>query len=388
MLDAELSKKIGEATLNDKAYEEHKKKLNEAAQSAASLAGAQKDAVLASKEYKEAMEKEMKLDFVSSLKEGIMGGLVAGLGGLGATVIDAGLGKIKGMVSKGGAAPEASDGGGGSNPIKDMAVGGAAAGADALIPGSGAVVESVAGQVEALEAPLEKAMTFGEKLKDFGVGLGGFLKEVGTGIGGAIEGVLKGLGEGLKSLASGLISLTPAIPVILAFGAALWLAAPALEAIAPPIMKLSEVIGTVFVEALTQAGPIITAIFEGIGNVIKSVGEAISGVITAVGDSLVKIGSIDAVNLMGVALALPVLAAGLLALGASELINGIMGFIGSLFGGGGPTIWEKLMELGKSGPGLKQAADAVKVLAPAFVMLPDVEDGENLGDLMKLEYLS
>lgn len=377
VVDAQLSGQIADSFINSPG---HKKFLEaQAAQAVKSqqLAEAQDKLFKSSDAYRKQLEDTAKLNFVENLKETLLGGIGAALGGLAAT----GLSKlIPGGKGGGGGAP--APGGGGGSVVKDMAVSGAAAGADALVPGAGGVVESISSQVDAVQAPLEKAMSFGEKLKDLGAGLGGFIKELGAGVGGAIKAVLQGIGQGLLSVATGLVALTPAIPVMLAFGAAILLTTPAIMALAPVVIEIARVIGDVLVKALEMAGPIITSILEGIGYVIKSIGEAIAMVVTAVADSLVKIGQIDGGNLLKVAAALIPLSAGLVALGAGELINGVLGFIGSLFGGKGPTIWEKLKELGDSGPALMQAATAVSVLAPAFAMLSQVDDGKNLGALM------
>jgi len=381
VVDAQLSGQIADSFINSKGHKDFLAAQAAQAIKSQQLAEAQDKLFKSSDAYRKQLEDTAKLNFMESLKENLLGGLAATLGGLATTGLSSLAGKVFGGKGGGGGAPEAGGGGGGS-VAKDMAVSGAAAGAEALIPGSGAVVESVASNVEALEAPLEKAMSMGDKIKDLGAGLGGFIQKIGQGVGTAIKAVLQGIGQGLLSVATGLVALTPAIPVMLAFGAAILLTTPAIMALAPVVIEIARVIGDVLVKALEMAGPIITSILEGIGYVIKSIGEAIAMVVTAVADSLVKIGQIDGGNLLKVAAALIPLSAGLVALGAGELINGVLGFIGSLFGGGGPTIWEKLKELGDSGPALMQAATAVSVLAPAFAMLSQVDDGKNLGALM------
>lgn len=324
VLDAELSKTIGEAYLNDPKYAEYKKAQADAAVQAAELATKMKMAWLATDEYKKSISDKKQLEFIDKIKEGFFA-VIASLGG--------------GFLATMGSKMFSKGGGGGISPS---------------IPGGGVPPTPGGG------AP----PTPGAGPSPGGGGGGGF------------GGALKGIAEGLKAFASpqvlvGLAAITIALKVL----------EPVIASLVPVMIKIAEVIGNVLVKALEVAGPIITAIFEGIGFVIKSIGEAISGVITAVADSLIKIGSINAINLMGVALALPVLAGGLLALGAAELINGIMGFIGSIFGGG-ESIWDKLIELSTYGPGLMAAATAVSVLAPAFAMLSDVDDGDNLDDLM------
>lgn len=175
-----------------------------------------------------------------------------------------------------------------------------------------------------------KASSVGKKIADFGKGLGSAIKSIGKGIGGAFEAILKGIGRGIEGLGQSLATMTPIGPVVLAvslfflaLGAALWMAAPAIKAIAPVLMRFAEIIGTVIVKALEIAGPIIQKVIETVGKVliafmpvlmrvatvlgtvfieairqiapiIKSVFEGISSVLSTVGDSIVKI--IDAIG--------------------------------------------------------------------------------------------
>ena len=175
------------------------------------------------------------------------------------------------------------------------------------------------------EKMASKAQSVGGKIADFGKGLGTAIKSIGKGIGSAFEAILKGLGKGLEGLGQSLATMTPIGPVILAvslffiaLGAALWLATPAIKAIAPVLMKFAEIIGNVIVKALEIAGPIIIKVIETVGKVlmafmpvlikvaevlggvfitaikeiapiIKSVFDGISGVINSVGDNIVKV---------------------------------------------------------------------------------------------------
>jgi len=280
--------------------------------------------------YNKQLTKTMQLNFVDTIKEGLMSGLAMVSGGVITSFLASKIG------------------------------GGAGASAMSMITGGGGAPAAVA-------SPAAKAVS-GVQSAAAGVGGAG---------GGGMGGALSGIATGLAAFAN------PATLVgLAAITAALVLLQPVIETMVPVMVEMARVVGEVIVKALEVAGPIITAILEGIGYVIESIGKAIAMVITAIGDSLVKIGSIDGGNLLAVAAALIPLSAGLVALGAGELIAGVLGFVGSLFGGGGPTIWEKLKELGDSGPALMQAATAVSVLAPAFAMLSQVDDGENLGALM------
>ena len=251
------------------------------------------------------------------------------------------------------------------------------------MPGSGAVVEGLASQVDALQAPLEKAMTFGEKLKDLGKGLGGFIKEIGTGVGQAIKGVLQGLGQGLVSLATGIVALTPGIPVILAIGAALWMAAPAFEAIAPVLVKVAEVIGNVLVKALEVAGPIIEKIFNGIGYVIEKIGNAISGIINTITDSISKLSGLDPLRMLAVAGGIAAMAGAVAIFGGASGFAGFMSGIGDFFGGDPVEKFRKFQELDANA--LNLVAGSITALATSMATFSgdasaNVADSlENLG---------
>jgi hypothetical protein len=384
ILDAELSKKIGDAYLADPGYEEYKRKQAEAAAAASVLATAMNDAWLQTDAYKKSIADTAQLDFVSGLKENLMAGGAALLGGIGTSLLDSVGGKvasgIKSMFSKGGGgadAPadggDAGGGGGLADMAKDAAVSGAAAGADALVPGSGAVVESIAEQVQAVEAPLEEAMTMGQKLKDLGKGIGGFLQSVGQGVGKAIQGILVGLGAGVRSLGMALATPTPIGPAglavaafFVALGAAMWLAAPAFEALAPVMIKIAEVLGSVLVEALKQAGPIITSIFNGIATVIESVGKSIGTVISSIVDGISRLASLNADQMLAVAAGITAISVAVGLFGGAS----ILGAIGSFFGG---SVFDDLKEISAYASPIMATAIAVDALASAFGRLSGLD---------------
>ena len=382
ILDAKLSAKIADSYLESPEYASLKTKQNEAAQEAAKLATAMKDAWLETDAYKKSLSDTAQLDFVSGLKENLMAGGAALLGGIGTSLMDS-LGgkvtdKIKGVFGGkgggGGADASAGAGGGGiADVAKGAAVSGAAAGAEALVPGGGAVVEGLAEQVQSVEAPLEQAMTIGQKLKDLGKGIGGFLQSVGQGVGKAIQGIMTGMGMGIRSLGQAIAFPTPIGPAGLAVAAffialagAMWLAEPAFTALAPVMIKIAEVIGNVLVEALKQAGPIITSIFEGIGSVISSIGNAIATVITAIANSLALFSVMNAGNLLAVAGSVTALAAAVALFGGASII----GAIGSFFGGG---VFDDLKDISSYANPIQMTADAVQSLANAFASLSSID---------------
>jgi histidinol phosphatase-like enzyme len=371
IIDAKLSKAIGDAYLADPKYADYLKAQNTAEMQATLLAASMEDAWKATDAYKKSLSDTTQLDFASDLKSTLMGGLSSVLGGIGTTLLSGGagglLGKVKGIFSKKGETPSVTPTSDSTviSPITSVA----AAGADALVPGAGGVVKSITSQVEAVEEPLEKVMTLGEKLKDFGKGIGSFLKSIGTGVGSAIKAVLQGIGQGLISVSTGLVALTPAIPVMLAFGAAVLLTTPALMALAPVVIKIAEVIGTVLVEALKQAGPIITSIFNGIGTVIGSIGNAIATVITSIATSISMFAVMDAGNLLFVAGGVTALATAVALFGGAN----ILGAVGKFFGG---SVFDDLKDISNYASPIQMTADAVWSLANAFGQLSSIDVGK------------
>ena len=122
--------------------------------------------------------------------------------------------------------------------------------------------------------------------------LGPALTKFGGAAGKGILLFFRGLGAGLAALASPvtLLGLGAFTIAMMGVGKALEMAAPAFEAIAPVLMKVAEVIGTVFVTALEN----IPATLKAVGDVITAVGGGIATVITAIADSIVKV--VDAVR--------------------------------------------------------------------------------------------
>ena len=344
ILDAKLSQTIADSYLGSDEYKTLKDKQNLAAQEAEKLATSMAKAWKESDAFKEQLAATTQLDFVSGLKETLLGGAAAVLGGIGTSLVDkfAGkaIGSVKGMFGKGGApagaAPAAAGGAPGASPMASAA----ASGADALVPGAGGVVESITSQVDAVQAPLEQAMSMGDKLKDLGKGIGGFLQSVGEGVGKAIQGVMTGLGMGIRAMGQSIAMPTPIGPAgvavaafFIALAAAMWIAAPAFEALAPVMIKIAEVIGSVLVEALKQAGPIITSIFNGIATVIKAVGDSVVNIINSITDSISRLAGLDADKMLGVAAGIAAIAAAVAIFGGASAVGGFMSAVGSFFGG-------------------------------------------------------
>ena len=132
---------------------------------------------------------------------------------------------------------------------------------------------------------------------------GGMLGKLGAGLGALGKGIgvlLKFAGKGLmiflKMFAAGIKSFANPLVIgglavftlgMIGLGAALRLAAPAFEAIAPVLIKVADVIGNVLMTAIKE----VPAIFKSIGGVITAVGTEIRGIIDSIGNSIRKIGS-------------------------------------------------------------------------------------------------
>jgi hypothetical protein len=284
IIDAELSKTIGEAYLSDKGYADHQLKQAEAAAAAAKLATAMNDAWLATDAYKKSLSDTAQLDIVSGLKENLMSGLAAVAGGIGTSLLDkmipsGGLGgKLKGMFAMGGGAAA-----GGGDTGGDGGGGGADASA-AFGP-----IASVAAQIEAAEPVIKKAKPLGKGLAEFGKGLGSFVTSVGKGFGGAIQAIFQGLAQGIQAFRN---------PVILK-GAAI-------------IAGVIVIIGAAIAGASWMMGKALPTLAEG----------------------LLKFNDINGMNLLGVGAGLTALGVGMAAMGAGAVLSGIGNLVGNLFGGG------------------------------------------------------
>ena len=199
-------------------------------------------------------------------------------------------------------------------------------------------------------------------------GIGKGIKALGAGLGKGLQSVLLGIGKGLMGLSAGLVALTPAIPVIgvltlaaIGLGKALQLAAPAIDAFAPVLMKVADVIGNIFMTAIT----VIPDILESIANVIAQIGDTVIGIMNQVTESIERLAAIDGSNLLSVGAGLLAVAGGLAAFGAGSAIAGVSNLVGGLLGaitpGGGPV--EQILKLGESGPNIEKAGIGVEKLA-------------------------
>jgi len=238
-----------------------------------------------------------------------------------------------------------------------------------------------------------------------GDGGGGMLGKLGAGLGALGKGIgvlLKFAGKGLmiflKMFAKGIMSFANPLVIgglavftlgMIGLGAALRLAAPAIEAFAPVLIKIADVIGNVLMTAIKE----IPAIFESIGSVIEKVGGVIIGIIEAVGGavagvvtsiaegiatvvnavkgdakaeaeaqiavleaqtlSIQKLSTIDPGTMTATALGIEAIKESLSDLGSPSLL----GSLGKMMGGDGPI--SEILELAKNSGGITAAATAI-----------------------------
>lgn len=239
------------------------------------------------------------------------------------------------------------------------------------------------------ESPDQKAKPASEG------GRGGLLGGIGKGLfslaaalGKGFQIALTGVGRGLLALAKGLVALTPAIPVIgvltlaaIGLGAALRIAAPAIEIFGDVIMKFAEVIGTVFVKAIET----LPEILGGVKDIISAIGSSIVDIIETVTSSIERLAEVDGMNLAKVGLGLSSIAAGLTLFSAASAVKGVTTLVGGLFRkvSGQKSTTEQLEEMSILGPNLEKAGGGVEKLGGGLTALSSI-DAEKIKAISEL----
>ena len=224
--------------------------------------------------------------------------------------------KIADNISSGGAGGGGGDEG--SSPFgKAMkgALSGLGKGIGALGKGIGVFLKMVGSGAGKLIVSLAKGFA----------ALGKALGPIGKGLGKAITFLLKGLAKGVKAFINPAVIGGLAVFTLgmIGLGAALRLAAPAFEALAPIIIKMADVIGNVLMTAIKE----IPEIFRSIGYVIESVGITITAIIDAIGGAIESVGKGFLMIGESVKRVLNGIASVVKAIGDS--ISGVIGSIGS-----------------------------------------------------------
>lgn len=207
-------------------------------------------------------------------------------------------------------------------------------------------------------------------------GIGAGLGALGKGLGKGMESLLGGVGKGLMRLSVGLATLAnpltlaglaAATVAIMGIGKALEWAAPAIEAFAPVLMKVAEVIGEVFVKAIETIPKVISAIGDVIIGVISTISESIIGIVDAVTSSIERLAAIDGSALLSVAGGLLALSGAMVAFGGSQALAGLGALVGKLLSFGQDSPVEQLIKIGQNGEGVLKAAEGMEKISTAMV---------------------
>jgi hypothetical protein len=424
ILDAQLSQKIADSYLASDDYKTLKKNQNLAAQEAEKLAGAMNEAWIKSDAFAKQMTESTKLGFVTGLLENIVSGIAMLLGGsiLSKVMGGGGGGVMKmlgGMIPGGGGGGAAAPSGGAAPGGAPDAMAGAAPGGakpggagmgKSMVDGMKQVSTVIKGVVKELSGVLKSIITElsgvlqqGVKLvtdvsnkiaegvmKTFNTVVGGLkqasaqLPSILGNLGKAIGAFFSGMTAGLTTFAMAMAAPTPlfGLPVgLIVVGMAMGLAkafsiaGPGIEALTPLLLGLADIIGGTFVKAMQAAGPIITAIFDGIAKVIKTIGDAISGVILSITDSISRLSGLDASQMGAVALGITAMAGAVAIFGGASAVGGFMSAVGSFFGGDPVEKFRNFQNLDAAQ--LTAVADAIKYLGTgiaSFVIAPTIAE--------------
>ena len=201
-----------------------------------------------------------------------------------------------------------------------------------------------------------------------GIGLmGSALAKLGRGIGTGLEKILQGLARGFAYFfnPATLVGMGAFTLAALGIGKALEMAAPFIEAFAPVLIKVADVIQTVFMGAIEKIPEVITAIGDVIYKVINGISDAITGIIDSVVTAIERLGAVDGSNLLQVGAGLLSIGAGLAAFGAGTAVAGVGNLVGGLLSAvsGQKSPIEQLEQIAKLGPGLQQAGLGIEKLS-------------------------
>jgi hypothetical protein len=290
ILDAKLSNKIADSYMASDAYQKLKEQQADAAAQAALLAQAMKDAWTASEAYNKQLSDTAQLDFVSGLKETLMSGAAAVLGGIGTSLLDTLGGKafsgIKGLFSKGGGGADAPADGGDAPSGPSMVTEAAVTAADSLVPGSGPMIAAAAENVDAAEEVIEKVETIKDKFKSFASTAKSILKEAG--------GIFKTFIKVIQDVGNQLItSVTSMIKQVLT--SVQQLGGQLADTIGSVVGKIVDNVGKVLtkgVDVVTQIGnKLASGVMKIFNTVVKGLTDASSQLPTLLGNLGKAVGS-------------------------------------------------------------------------------------------------
>ena len=218
-----------------------------------------------------------------------------------------------------------------------------------------------------------------------GIGmLGTAFAKLGKGIGSGLQGLLKGVAQGLAYFfnPATLVGMAAFTLAALGIGKALEMAAPAIEAFAPVLIKVADVIQNVFVEGIKAIPQIIEKIGDVIMGVISAISQGIVDVIEQVTDSIERLSKVDGSALMQVGAGLLAVSGGMAAFAAANVVSGVSNLATGLLSklGGQKSPVEQLGEIAKLGPGLEQAGIGIEKLSAGLRGFSSV-DGSTVSNM-------
>lgn len=198
------------------------------------------------------------------------------------------------------------------------------------------------------------------------ISIGRAIASLGGSVGTGLVKFLRGLARGLAALANpaSLIGLAAFTLAMMGLGKALEYAAPAIEAFAPVLMKVAEVVGGIFIAAIEKIPEIIRSVGDVVIGIIGAISDSITGIIDAVTSSIERLAAIDGSNLLSVGAGLVAVAGGLIAFSAAQVGAGIGNLVSGLFAKitGQKTPVEQLEQIAGFGANLEKAGIGVEKL--------------------------
>ena len=175
-------------------------------------------------------------------------------------------------------------GGAGSSDSGDSGLTGLGAGIAGLGKGIGVFIKAVGSGAGKLLISLAQGFA----------ALGKALGPIGKGIGRAIAGILRGFASGVMAFANPVVIAGLAVFTLgmIGLGAALRVAAPAFEAIAPIMIRIADVIGNVLTKAIEEFAPVIIKIADVIGNVLMTAIIKVPEIFRSIGDVIKEVGGV------------------------------------------------------------------------------------------------
>ncbi len=207
--------------------------------------------------------------------------------------------------------------------------------------------------------------------------LGAGLKSLGAGAGAGIKALLIGIAQGVQALANPkvLLGLGAAVLAFMGIGKALEYAAPFMEAFAPVLIKVADVVQNVFVAAIEQIPNVIRAVGDVVMGVVGAISDAIIGTIDAITSSIERLAAVDGMNLLQVGAGLMSVSFGMAAFAAANVANGLGNLVSGFlsWAGGQKNPVDQIIALGEQGQNIEKAGIGVEKLGAGLRVFSDIK---------------